>query len=283
METKRIAVLGIGTMGSGIAQVCAQAGFEVVVRDVSDEALARGLAAIEKSLGRLARSGKLSEQERAAALGRIRTTTAIEQAADADYVIEAVPEILALKLEIFTALDRLCRPGVILASNTSELSVTALAAATNRPERVIGMHWFNPPPLMRLIEIVRALQTSDETLRITQELSAALGKQTVVCKDAQGFITSRALAALVFECVRIYEEGLASKEDIDKAIRLGLNHPMGPFELADFVGIDVLAHIGANLREALGERMLAPQTLCKLYEAGRLGRKSGHGFYEYSP
>lgn len=281
MEINRIAVLGIGTMGSGIVQVCAQAGFGVSVRDLDSHMLERGRAAIAKSLDRLARAGKLTEAPEVV-MGRIRFTTALEEAvSDADYVIEAVPEILSLKLEIFAALDKLCPETAILASNTSELSITAMAAATGRPERVVGMHWFNPPPVMRLIEIVRAVQTSAETIRVTEELAHRLGKETVVCKDSQGFITTRVLTALVLEAIRIYEEGVASAEDIDKAIELGLNHPMGPIKLADYIGLDVMAHISENMLAAYGERMRMPQSLVKLVEAERLGRKTGRGYYDY--
>lgn len=281
MEINRIAVLGIGTMGSGIVQVCAQAGFSVSVRDLDSHMLERGRAAIAKSLDRLARAGKLTESPEVV-MGRIRFTTALEEAvSDADYVIEAVPEILSLKLEIFAVLDKLCPETAILASNTSELSITAMAAATGRPERVVGMHWFNPPPVMRLIEIVRAVQTSAETIRVTEELAYRLGKETVVCKDAQGFITTRVLTALVLEAIRIYEEGVASAEDIDKAIELGLNHPMGPIKLADYIGLDVMAHISENMLAAYGERMRMPQSLVKLVEAERLGRKTGRGYYDY--
>ncbi|TAK33958.1 MAG: 3-hydroxyacyl-CoA dehydrogenase family protein [Chloroflexota bacterium] len=283
MEIKRIAVLGAGTMGSGIAQVCAESGFDVVLRDISDEFLERGLGYIKTSLGRTVKAGKLAADQVDIVLGRIKPVTSLEEAArDADYVIEAVPEILDLKKETFAELDRIVRPEVVLGSNTSNLSVTAMASATKRPERVCGMHWFNPPQMMRLIEIVKAVQTSDEAIQITRDLSTALGRRSVVCKDSSGFITSRALNAHMLECLRIYEEGLASMEEIDEAIKLALNYPMGPFELADLIGIDVMIHSGKGMEEAFGERMKMPQTLIKMAEAGRYGRKTGKGFYDYT-
>lgn len=282
MEIKRIAVIGGGAMGNGIAQVAATAGYEVILRDVTDAALERATGTIRKSLERVVKAGKLSSEGLEATLGRITATTDITAAASADYVIEAVPEQLALKQELFRELDAMCPPHTILATNTSELSVTAIAAATGRPDRVIGMHWFNPPPVMKLIEIVMGVRTSEETLRATERVSHQMGKETVVCKDAQGFITSRALTALLVECYRIYEEGLASPEDIDKAIRLGLNHPMGPLELSDYVGMDVLAHACDGMVDAFGDRFRFPQSVIKMVEAGDYGRKTGKGFYDYS-
>jgi 3-hydroxybutyryl-CoA dehydrogenase len=280
---KTIAVVGAGLMGSGIAQSIAMAGKDVRLYDISEAALDKGLASIQKSLSRFVKAGKLSEQDAKQTLQRIRTATGLQEAVqDVDVVIEAVPEDLTLKKDVFQQLDRYTKQEAILATNTSELSVTALAAATARPDKVIGMHWFNPAPVMKLIEIVKGETTSDDTVAAIQHLSKEIGKETVIVKDRQGFVTTRAIAAHMIECIRMYEEGIASAEDIDKAVRLGLNYPMGPLELADMVGLDTMLFVSENLTEAYGDRFRAPQLLRKLVEAGYLGRKTGRGFYTYN-
>lgn len=278
---ERVAILGAGIMGHGIAQSLAQAKRQVTLYDIDTGALDKALAKIERSLRKLVEKGIVSEPADTVQ-ARIQCTESLQDAVgEAEFVIEAVPERLELKLEIFGELDRLTHSTAVLATNTSELSVTHIAAATERPERVIGMHWFNPVAIMRLVEVVRAIQTSDETLETTLALANACGKETVVVKDSQGFVTTRILGALLTEAVQIYEEGVASTEDIDQAVKLGLNHPMGPFELLDLTGIDTNLLVQESLTKAFGERFRASQTVRKLVEAGRLGRKSGHGFYRY--
>ncbi len=279
---EKIAVIGAGIMGHGIAQVLAQAKYSVALQDVDEGALQRARSGISRSLDRLAKKNTLSEGADAI-LGRVKLTTSLEEAAGAaGFVIEAVPEKLELKLAIFEKLDKAAPAGAVLATNTSQLSVTRIAAATSRPGQVIGMHWFNPVPVMKLVEIVRAVQTSDETLEKTEALSRAAGKETVVVKDSQGFVTTRLLGALLTEALRILEEGVASPEDIDKAIRLGLNHPMGPFELLDLTGVDTNLLVQESFWRVYGDRFLPSQTVRKLVEAGRFGRKSQVGFYRYN-
>lgn len=281
-DIKQVGVLGAGTMGHGIAQVAACHGLAVTLYDIKDEFLQRAQARIARSLDKLVERQQLTAAEAQQARGRIRTTLEMEAACrESDIVIEAVPEVLELKQKIFGQLDEFSPAHAILASNTSQLSVTTLAAATGRGDQVIGMHWFNPPPLMQLIEIVVAVQTSPATLETVKALSRRLGKTPVVCRDAQGFITTRALTAFLVECYRIYEEGVASAEDIDEAIRLGLNHPMGPLQLSDFVGLDTIVHICDSLVAAYGDRFRPPQTLVNLVRAGRHGAKSGRGFFDH--
>ncbi len=281
-DIKRVLVVGAGTMGHGITQVAATSGLDVVMQDIEDRFVARGKENIQANLARGVKAGRMQEEDARAILGRVSTTTDLEAAAaTADLVIEAVPEILNLKQDVFRRLDEACGPEIVLASNTSQLSITAIASAAKHPERGVGMHWFNPAPVMKLIEVVRGLETSSEALELILDVSKKLGKETVVCRDSQGFITSRAMGALMNECARILEEGVATKEDIDKAMKLGFNHPMGPFELTDLVGLDVLYHANTSLSEVFGDRFLPPQIMRQMFIAKRLGRKTGRGFYDY--
>ncbi len=282
MEVKKISVIGAGIMGHGIAQVSATGGYEVFLRDVEERFLKSGVANIEKSLGRMVKAGKISQEEVPKVLGRIRTTTDLKTAVqDADLVIEAAPENIALKKILFADFDNCCRPETILASNTSNFSITDIAAATKRPPKVVGLHYFNPPAVMKLIEVVRGVETSEEVLQTVLDFAKKSGKATVVCKDSQGFVTSRMINLWLTEAERILQEGIATREDIDKACRLAFNHPMGPFELGDFTGLDTHFSVSVALEDALGERFKPPQVLRNLVRAGHLGRKSGRGFYGY--
>ncbi|MEH7463766.1 3-hydroxyacyl-CoA dehydrogenase family protein [Bacillus thuringiensis] len=279
---RNIAVIGAGIMGSGIVQALAMGGKCVKMYDVSEESIQKAYKGITTSLERFVKAGRMSEEDKEQVLANIVSTITLEEACkDVELIIEAAPENLQLKKEIFKQLDCYSSPSTIFATNTSELSVTAIASATNRAEKVLGMHWFNPAPVMKLIEIVRGVDTAEHTIQIVKELAEEIGKETVVVKDMQGFVTSRAIAVHLLECMRMYEEGVGSKEEIDKAIKLGLNYPMGPFELADYVGLDTMLFASQGLSEAFGDRFRAPQTLVKLVEAGHLGRKTGKGFYDY--
>lgn len=283
MEIKRVAVLGSGIMGHGIAQVSAAAGYEVSMRDVEDQLLQKAMANMEKSLNRMAKAGKIPLEEILNILGRVKTTTDLQKAVqDADLVIEAIPENLDLKKTTFKDLDRFCRSEAILSTNTSNFSITVMAAVTQRPKKVVGLHYFNPPAMMKLIEVVRGLETSDETLDTVLEFARKSGKETVLCKDSQGFITSRIINLWLTEAERILEEGIATKEDIDKACRLAFNHPMGPFELADFSGLDTKLYVADALNQSFGDRFRSSQTVRNLVAAKHLGRKSGKGWYKYS-
>ncbi len=282
MGIERMAVIGAGQMGSGIAQVAAQAGVSVWVADASPELAKRAVDKLGGTLGKLVEKGKLPAAEREAILGRIRAVGSLEECAQADLAIEAVVENQAAKTAIFERLDALLPPQAILASNTSSISITALAAATRRPERFIGMHFMNPPPVMQLVEIIRGLQTSDETYQATVALAKRFGKTTVTSKDSPGFIVNRILIPLLNEACFALQEGLASPEDIDTGVKLGLNHPMGPLTLADFIGLDTCLYIAEVLHRELGDDKYRPAPLLRNYvAAGWVGRKAGRGFYRY--
>lgn len=283
MNIQKVAVIGAGTMGNGIAQVAATAGFEVGLNDIKDEYLARARAAIEGSLDRMVKKDRISKNERDSILKRIAFTTDLEKAvSSADLVVEAVLENIELKKEVFRKLDRLTGAETILASNTSQYSITEIAAAVSDPSRVIGTHFFNPPVMMKLIEVVRGLATSDGVVAQIRDFADRLGKEVVVCRDSQGFISTRVLVALRLECYRLLEEGVASKEDIDKTLRLAFGHPMGQFELADFSGLDIEIPICESLAKVFGDRFRPPQNIGHLVKAGRIGRKSGKGWYDYT-
>lgn len=278
-----VGVLGCGLMGSGIAQVSAVAGYETMVRDVSDEILRKGLTGVEQSLGKLVAKGKLTADERSAALTRLRTTTRVADLAQCDIVIEAVTEDLAIKNALLSELDRLAPPATIFATNTSSLTVAAMAAATTRPDRVAGLHFFNPVPLMPLVEVVRAVTTSDETIRRIFGFAETLGKQPIMAKDNSGFIVNFLLVPYLLDAVRAVERGVGSVRDIDKGMQLGCGHPMGPLTLLDFVGLDTAGRIAEIMFDEYREPRYAPPPLLrKLVLAGMLGRKSGKGFYDYS-
>lgn len=279
---EKVVVVGAGIMGSGIAQVLIAAGYKVVLVDLTEEILGEASAKISANLTRLKEKGLMGGESLSGALGRLKlSVTLIKEVRDSSFVIEAVPENLALKQDIFSSVSGEISSDTILATNTSELSITQIAGTTRCPDRVIGMHWFNPAPRMKLIEVVVGVDTSDETIEKTVALSIAAGKEVVLVKDRQGFVTTRVLSAFLIECYRVLEEGIASMEDIDKAVRLAFNHPMGPFELSDMIGLDTLLYASRGLADAFGERFRAPQTLIKLVEAGRCGNKSGEGFYRY--
>jgi 3-hydroxybutyryl-CoA dehydrogenase len=279
---KTIGVLGAGQMGSGIAQVIAASGLSVVLVDATLERADRGKAKIAEICGKLVDKGKMSADERAALVGRIRPAARPEDFAGCDFVIEAATENLELKVALFQKCDAILAPGRWLASNTSSISLTKLAAATSRPERVIGMHFMNPPPLMKLVEIVRALQTSDETYEVTVALATKLGKTTTVSQDAPGFLVNRILLPMLCEACFALQEGVGSPEDIDVGAKLGLNHPMGPFELSDLIGLDTVLAIADVLhRETGDDKYRAPTLLRNMVAAGWLGRKTGRGFYAY--
>ena len=285
MEIKKIGVVGAGTMGNGIAQAAAQIGCHVVMRDIEDAFVDRGMKSIDKFLSKSVEKGKLDAKEKDNILGRIQGTTDMSQLKDVDFVVEAVLEDLELKKSVFKELDELCRPEVIISSNTSSMSLTEIAVATNRPDKVCGMHFFNPVPLMRLVEIIRGYSTSDETVAIATNLAKKMGKITVeVKKDSPGFIVNRIMIPHFLEAIKIVEEGIASKEDVDTAVKNGLNYPMGPFELMDLTGIDIAYLVSEYFYKELNKesKWVTPNLLKTMIRAGKLGRKTGAGWYDYS-
>ena len=280
---KKLAVIGAGLMGSGIAQVSAQAGWDVVLRDVTGEALTRGTDGIKRSYEKFVGKGKLEAADAQAALERITTTTDLDAAADADVVVEAVFEKIEVKREIFGRLDTLVKDGTILASNTSAIPITKIAAATERPERVVGTHFFSPVPMMALCELVRGHRTSDETLATAREFAESVGKTCVVVnRDVAGFVTTRLISALVVEAAKLHESGVATAEDIDTACKLGFGHAMGPLATADLTGVDILLHASENIyTESQDPKFAPPESMRRMVDAGDIGRKSGRGFYDH--
>ena len=284
MGIERIAVLGAGQMGNGIAQVAACAGYEVVMIDIKQDYLDNGLAAIENSLSRVVKKERMTQQDADKAISLISTSTEKTSAADADLVVEAIPEIPELKFSTFGELDLICKPEAILASNTSSISINAIADATNRPDRVIGMHFMNPVPVMKLVEIINGQETSSEVTELVVEASERMGKVPLACNDSPGFISNRILCPMINEAILALEEGVAEPEAIDGIMKLGMNHPIGPLALADLIGLDTILHIMNVLHEGFeGNPKYAPSDLLKnMVSEGKLGRKSGEGFYNYS-
>ncbi len=282
MTIRKVGVLGAGLMGSGIAEICAKAGYDTVVREVDEALVRKGVARIETSLGKAVEKGKLPAADRDAAWKRISSTTRLEDLADCDLICEAIVESLDAKKETYGALDAACKPATIFCSNTSSLTITEMSAATSRPERFAGLHFFNPVPVMKLVEVVRTIATSDETADTVFEFAKSLGKEPIRARDNSGFIVNRLLVPYLLDAVRALEEGVGTKEDIDKGMELGCGHPMGPLKLLDFVGLDTTYAISQIMFDEYKEkRFAAPPLLKRMVLAGRYGKKSGRGFYEY--
>ena len=283
MEIKRVGVLGCGLMGSGIAQVSAAAGYETLVREVSDELCERGIGGIGKQLGKAVEKGKMTGEDRDALMGRLRGTTSLEDLKDCDIIIEAVVENLEVKNEMWRTLDAVCGPDTIFASNTSSLTIADMAAATKRPERMVGLHFFNPVPVMKLVEVVKTIATDQQVFDTAFQFAKSLGKEPIVCKDNSGFVVNLLLVPYMMDAIRALEAGVATIEDIDKGMQLGTGYPMGPFVLGDFVGLDTLDKIGGIMFDEYKEKRYAsPPLLKRMVSLGYFGRKSGKGFYDYS-
>jgi 3-hydroxybutyryl-CoA dehydrogenase len=279
----RLAVIGSGLMGSGIAQVSAQAGWHVTMRDVDDASLARGRSAIQDSLGRFAAKGKITEDEAEATLARITATTDLDAVADADIVVEAIFERLEAKQEVFRALDKICKSGAVLGTNTSAIPITQIAAVTGRPASVVGIHFFSPVPMMKLVELVRGYQTSDETLATARDFAEGVGKTCVeVKRDVAGFVSNRLFSAILVEAIKLVESGVITAADLDTVMKLGFGHAMGPLATVDLTGLDVMLHATSNIYHDTGdEKFFPPELLQRMVTAGDLGRKTGKGFYTY--